>query len=166
LSVASTGLYTGKLRDAIHALKYNHAPHLAAPLASRLDALLATLPYSFDCLIPVPIHTARLQQRGYNQAKLLADQIKNLTGIPVMDSVIVRHQNTRTQVGLTAQKRRENVAGAFTTEGSLEGKQVLLIDDVLTTGATLAACAQTAYDAGASFVFGLTASHARDLASC
>lgn len=165
LSAASTGMYVNKLRDAIHAFKYNNAPHLARVMAERLDVLTQALPYTFDCLIPVPIHTVRLQQRGYNQAKVLADELARLVGIPVMHSAIIRQENTRSQVGLTMQERQDNVAGAFTAISPLAGQRVLLIDDVLTTGATLKACAQAAYDAGASFVFGLTVSHARDLAS-
>jgi len=102
-----------------------------------------------DVLVPVPLHTARLRERGYNQAALLAREMSRRVGLAVDEQTLVRQRATAPQVELDAAQRRENVRDAFHCSGNgLAGKRVLLIDDVCTTGATLEACAIALYDEG------------------
>ena len=104
-----------------------------------------------DVLAPAPMHRHRLRERGYNQSLLLAAVIAESTGSPVAD-VLIRTRSTATQVGLSQSERQSNVAGAFAARGRLDGLSVMLIDDVVTTGATLTNCATACRSAGAASV--------------
>ncbi len=98
-----------------------------------------------DYLLPVPLHPDRLRTRGYNQSLLLAEGISRVTGIPVCDGVLRRVRNNQTQTHKSAWERQENASHLFQLAGDtrlLEGKHVMLVDDVLTTGATLTSCAE------------------------
>jgi len=141
---------------AVQALKYEHATELAAPLAKRLAAILKRAPWQIDRIIPVPMPSARLAKRGYNQAKLIADELARQRNLPCDPDTLTRTRETPTQVGLTREQRLANVSGAFKATTDLTGAHVLIVDDVFTTGATMAACITAAYTAGASHVFGLT----------
>ena len=140
----------------IHLFKYGRIKTLARPLG---DLLLAALPreQEFDALVPVPLHWRRQWQRGFNQAELLARMIGRRTGIPVVKA-LGRVQATVTQASLGNSSRRRNVASAFRCKRArlVEGKRILLIDDVMTTGATAASCAQALKRAGAGKVALLT----------
>jgi ComF family protein len=161
--IAVTGVHQGKLQDAIHALKYEHVPALAVSLGARLVAALDSLPWTPQVIVPVPLHHARLAERGYNQSALLAAEVATVYGLPCLPDAVRRERNTRAQVGLTRDERRVNVMNAFTADSTqVSGKIVLIVDDVLTTGATLSACAVAVLDAGAVGVYGLTVSSARD----
>jgi len=115
---------------------------------------------SFDLVVPVPLHPARLRQRRFNQSLLPARMLAKAGGLACTPQVLVRQRETPTQVGLTASQRRLNVRGAFTVSERqhrlLSGKRALLVDDLMTTGATLASCARTLRRGGASSVHGLT----------
>jgi ComF family protein len=114
-----------------------------------------------DVVVPVPLHTARLRERGYNQAALLARELAQQAGLPIDEGTLVRKRATAPQVELNAKQRKENVHGAFYCSGNaLTGKRVLLIDDVCTTGATLEACAVALYENGARSVQALTLARA------
>lgn len=160
--VAATGLHEGLLQQAIQALKYEHVPELAGPLGLRLDAALQSLGWIFDIIVPVPLHTSRLRERGYNQAQLLAGVIAETCQRPCTPQAIVRTRNTRAQVGLNREERLHNMVDAFESlPEHTAGRTILLVDDVHTTGSTLAGCAGSALNSGAKAVYGLTVSVAR-----
>jgi ComF family protein len=158
---AASGKHQGKLQEAVQALKYANSRSLAQPFALRLRDCLATLSWTFDMIIPVPIGTARLKERGYNQAGLIAAALAQAVDVAYLPHLIWRARETRSQVGLTAAERYENVAGAFSADPGLAGRSILLVDDVYTTGATLAACAEAARAAGALQVYALTVTTAQ-----
>ncbi|MCK4314155.1 MAG: ComF family protein [Anaerolineae bacterium] len=152
----------GTLREAIHWLKYRGRTALAGPLGGLMVAYWMQHPMPADVVVPVPLHTARLRERGYNQAALLAHEMARRVGLVVDEQALVRWRITAPQVKLDARRREENVRDAFRCSGdALTGKQVLLIDDVCTTGSTLEACAVALYEGGARGVQALTLAHAR-----
>jgi ComF family protein len=146
------------IRKAIHQFKYQGLKALAQPLAELLDNYWRALPPACDVVVPVPLHPRRQRQRGYNHSGLLARKLGGLIGLPVMEGYLLRHRDTAPQARTAgAEERRENVAEAFLCRDQrLEGKRILLIDDVCTTGATLDACARALRSAGAASVWGLT----------
>jgi ComF family protein len=113
-------------------------------------------------VVPVPLHMARLAERGYNQAQLVAEYLASHAGLRCEPTALLRQRSTRSQVELGAVERLANLANAFRGDPALLSNQtILLIDDVYTTGATLSNCAQAALDAGAKAVYGLTVTAAR-----
>jgi len=110
-------------------------------------------------MVPVPLHPARKRERGYNQAELLAGELARRSGLEVVADALVRRRDTRSQTGLSAAGRRQNVRGAFVVRrrGRVAGRVVVLVDDVVTTGATAMACARALSEAGAVEVRLLTA---------
>ena len=152
----------GALREAIHAFKYDGVTALAAPLASLMVEYWSKQPTSVDVVVPVPLHERRLRRRGFNQAALLARELAKQVQLPLDEGSLVRHRSTAAQVDLDADERRENVRDAFRCIGdSVAGKDVLLIDDVCTTGSTLEACATALREGGAKSVQALTLARAR-----
>ena len=161
LLARAAALHTYPLREAIHALKYENRPELAAPLARYLVAVFRSapwdaLPQPIDAVVPVPLHARRHEERGYNQSELLAAGLCRAAGLPLEPAWLQRTQDTRRQVGLSAAERKQNVAGAFTASSRVAGHTLLLVDDVYTTGATLKSCAEAAIAAGARAVYALT----------
>ena len=150
------GAYEGNLRQLVHLYKYARIKPLARPLA---DLLLAALPRDerFDAVTPVPLHWRREWRRGFNQSELLARALSRRTGIPFVRA-LRRVRATPSQAGLSNTSRRRNVAAAFRSRRSFaaEGRRILLIDDVMTTGSTAAACALVLKRAGAARVALLT----------
>lgn len=155
--------FEGVLREAVHQLKYNGRTVLAEPLGELMAAHWLQRPMPADVLVPVPLHAARLRQRGYNQAALLAHEMAQRVGLVVDEQTLMRRRATDPQVELNAEQRRENVHDAFHCSGSrLVGKRVVLIDDVCTTGATLEACAVALQEeGGARSVQAMTLARAR-----
>ena len=149
--------FEGTVRQAVHQLKYKNLRALAAPLAKMLNDYLIANPIPAEVLVPVPLHRKRLRERGYNQSSLLAKELGKLINSPVVYDCLIRQQNTPPQARTaTVDERRKNVADAFTCVGErLRNQQVLVIDDVSTSGATLDACAQALKAAGAVSVWGL-----------
>ncbi|MFW5748913.1 MAG: ComF family protein [Chloroflexota bacterium] len=159
LPVFSSGTHTGILQDALHALKYTAALDLGSLLAARL-ATLRPVDDAVDAIIPVPMHAARLAQRGYNQAEQLAQALATRTDIPCRADLLARVRATRSQVGLSRAERLANVRDAFEVVAPVAGMRLLLVDDVLTTGATLVGCADVLRAAGAITVTAVTVSAA------
>jgi ComF family protein len=155
------GPYEGPLRRAIHLLKYGCMTPLARPLGERLA--LAAAPFSgYDAIVPAPLHWRRRWDRGFNQAELLARELSRRVGVPV-DRRLLRTRSTAPQAGLSAAERRLNVRGAFRAAGEqagIRGKRLIVVDDVMTTGATLAACTRALKRAGAAEVAVLTLARA------
>ncbi len=156
------GAYEGVLRHLIHLLKYDGMEPLASPLGTRLVDLLAVAG-PVDLIVPVPLHASRRRSRGFNQAELLAAALSRVSGVRCDSGVLRRHRATETQTGLTHRERRLNVQGAFRVRKpqAVSGRHVALIDDVITTGATVAACARTLKGAGAVRVVVLSLARAR-----
>jgi ComF family protein len=157
---ASFGNYEGSLRSLIHLFKYSGMKPLARPLAAYLERALP-IDEAFDAVVPVPLYWRKQWDRGFNQAELLARHLAKHRGVPVLNA-LRRKRATATQAGLASAGRRRNVVGAFVVRASplvsrkLAGKKILLIDDVMTTGATASACASALKRGGARTVSLLT----------
>jgi len=156
------GFLEGTLQTAIHRFKYSNVRPLAVPLAKLASEYLEQNHLPVKIIVPVPLHSRRLRDRGYNQSELLAEQLGSAMGMRVVADVLVRVRSTIPQVGLRADQRRKNVKGAFRCVGTtLKGQDVLLVDDVCTTGATLEACSVALQEAGAGHVWGLVLARER-----
>lgn len=152
--------YEGVVREALHAFKFRGRRALAAPLGDLLiEVVTGRLPAGApDLLLPVPLHPRRERERGFNQAALLARRVGRAWGCPVREGVLVRTRATASQTELDAPARRDNVRAAFRVRrpAVVAGRHVVVVDDVLTTGATLAECARCLREAGARRVGVLT----------
>lgn len=154
--------FDGAIRTGLHELKYKGQQRLAEPLGTLVVKALRDLNWSIDLVCAVPMHQDRLCERGYNQAHLLAVEVARQLAWPLANDVVWRVRHTQSQVDLNAVERRENVAGAFMADAAqAAGCSVLLVDDVLTTGATLAACADALRAAGARRVYGAAVASAK-----
>lgn len=153
----SWAYYEGPIQSAIHELKYDRNTGLAVNLATYLHQYLEDLEWDVDLIVPVPLGRKRKRERGYNQAILLAKPIAWSLGLPLRPGALQRIRETQAQVGLTKRQRVTNVRDAFSADEEIvRGKHVLVVDDVVTTGATLNACAKALKEAEAVKVFGLT----------
>jgi ComF family protein len=156
----SYGEYEGSLRKLIHVFKYGGVTPLAAEFGRLLSSALPR-EQNFDVIVPLPLHWRKRLERGFNQSEMLAKSVSRRTGIPVARA-LRRRKHTDSQAGLTRAQRRTNVAGAFEVSRGevIHGRHVLLIDDVLTTGATVSACSAVLKKAGAKRVTVLTLARA------
>jgi competence protein ComFC len=157
--IRSAAVFSGPMRKALHALKYDSDRSLAALLVRLAHPHWALPAWSYDVLIPVPLGKKRERARGYNQSLLLAEALSRMVGVPVAAGSITRVRETPTQVGLSYPERKRNVADAFQAT-AVAGKRILLVDDVCTTGATLQSCAEALGRAGALGVGALTLARA------
>jgi ComF family protein len=155
--VRAACLFDGVVRQAIHDLKYRGVRGRAALLGDLTADVLSLRPLATDLLVPVPLAPSRRRRRGFNQSELIAGRIGERLGLAIDAACLVRVRETPPQVGLSADERRANVAGAFkcADPDAVIGRRVALVDDVMTTGATLAACADVLRACGASRVFGV-----------
>jgi len=149
-------VHAGTLRRALQRLKYGGSGSIAEPLAGAAVPALEAL--TRVCgplpLVPVPVHAARLRQRGYNQAALLASALGSRAGLPVLD-ILERRKSTARQHGLGKAARLHNLRGAFALrDGARSPPMAILVDDILTTSATLESCARVLREAGATAVYG------------
>ena len=145
----------GGARDAAHALKYGGLPRIADDLALAMARLLPA-PGQPVTLVPIPLGPARLRRRGYNQSEWLARALAGQWQVPVVSQWLTRTRDTATQTTLTPTARLANVAGAFSAAARRRWPQVVLIDDVFTTGATLADAARALATAGAQRISAVT----------
>lgn len=154
LWTVAAGLYEATLREAIWRYKYRRMLTLERPLVRLLaDAVAPRLAdFSPDLLVPVPLYPSRLRERGYNQALLLTRALGRQCDVAVAARLLARRRSTAQQQGLSAADRHANLRDAFAVTRPLDGERVLLVDDVMTTGATARSCAQALLDGGAAVV--------------
>ncbi|AKT43426.1 ComF family protein [Chondromyces crocatus] len=154
--------YEGAVAVALRRLKYSNRPDLARPLARMLIQAARSAELRADLIVPVPLHPRRLADRGYNQAALLATHLARDLGTTLMARGLSRLHATPQQARLTREERLRNVAGAFRVRrpADLRDRTVILVDDVATTGATLAACTHALLHAGAVAVTALVVARA------
>jgi ComF family protein len=148
--VRAAFLYRGPVPGLVHAFKYRGRRAAARAAGRWMACLLPRFPElaGHDSLVPVPLHPRRLEERGYNQAGLLADELSRMAGPPVLE-LLRRARPTRPQWDLDRQSRLRNLAGAFLASPQARGRSVLLIDDVCTSGASLEECGRALHRAGA-----------------
>jgi ComF family protein len=153
IPLIALGTYEGALRAAVIALKFNGAK----VAGRRLGVMLAAhVPRTHNMIVPVPLHPRRLRERGYNQAMEIARGIASVTGADIAASALRRVKATRPQSELDAQARAHNVSGAFEAGSAIhlvQGRDVLIVDDVVTTGATSDACTRVLLESGATSVY-------------
>ncbi len=156
----SLGPFNQRYQTLIHSLKYERMTSLATKLGEKLTFLLKGEPRFAPAqgIVPVPLHPTKLRERGYNQSLLLAQEISRRSGLPLIDDGLLRVKRTKSQTKLTFEERVENVKGAFrvSSRKKIEGKRLILVDDVFTTGSTLNSCAEALVKGGAKEVYGLT----------
>ena len=149
--------YEGVIRECLHSLKYDENRGLGELFARWLVPLINDAGWGIDLVIAVPLSDQRYRERGYNQSALIAKPLAAQLGVPYNAYGLKRVLNTPSQVGLSAEERRRNVAKAFfAKEVIVSSKTVLLVDDVMTTGSTLSACADALLIGGTKTVYAVT----------
>lgn len=158
--VISVVPYDGIFKEKIFEIKYNNKKELVSPLGYLMASKVKKhLPPKRDMIIiPIPLHPLREEERGYNQSTLLARVVMRELRIPLTEDVLVRQHYERSQTLLGRGERRKNIQNAFLVEdkSKIRGKNVLLVDDILTTGATMVEAAAALHSAGAEYIIGLT----------
>ena len=156
--------FTGPARACVHALKYDGELRLVRPLSELMAARWRRAGIGGQVLVPVPVHAQKLRQRGFDQAELLARGVGEQLGLPVV-TALERAARTEAQHALGRRARASNVGHAFVVAdshaASVSGQWIVLVDDVVTSGATLAGCARALYEAGAFAVSALTLARER-----
>ena len=156
-ALRSCVVFKDPIRPALHKLKYRREIGLGEALAWNAAVFLDKLGWQVDGITPIPLSEQRFSERGYNQVDLIAHPLARLMRWQYISGALRRSRHTRSQVGLSASERRDNVSGAFLAKPQLvTGKTVLLVDDVATTGATLDSASRSLIEAGAAKVYALT----------
>ncbi|HSL76340.1 MAG TPA: hypothetical protein VK867_05305, partial [Candidatus Limnocylindrales bacterium] len=164
LQLEWSAAFRGVTRDALHAIKYTGEQRLADPLGTAVAKRWRAVGVGADVVVNVPVHADRERQRGYDQAALIARRAARDLGVPFVPA-LRRARATIAQFDLDRRDRARNVKGAFVVDtryaGGVQARWVVLVDDVVTTGATLAACATALHDAGAVAVSAITVARER-----
>jgi ComF family protein len=150
----SYGLYEGVLMEAIHLMKFRGARRLSRPLSGMLSGL--DLSRDADIIVPVPMTGAGLKKRGFNQSALVAKALGRARDIPLRLDLLLKIRETPPQLGLSRRARLRNLRGAFSAEPGVKGLNVIVLDDVITTGATMRECASALKKSGATEVTALS----------
>ena len=157
--------YEGICRELIHSFKYSHRSQLRRPLGLLTAQLLSSFAAEQqpDLLMPVPLHPRRLRSRGFNQAVLVAEILAKQWQIPLARQLLQRTRPTTPQIELNREQRATNLQNAFAVidKAAVSNRHIMLVDDIVTTGSTLSACAQALRDAGCDRVSAVTIAHAR-----
>lgn len=143
--------YEGVVRDMVHRLKYKDKRDVAIAMAAMIKDVITKNNLSFDLVVPVPIHRKRLKKRGYNQSQLIAEELSNILNISHAN-VLERVRDTPSQVLFNGDMRWYNVKDAFQCRDDVAGKSILIVDDVITTGATIISCGEVLRASGASLI--------------
>lgn len=130
--------FEGRLRDAVHAFKFNGRIDVGRTLVHLLKERMSAIAENVDCIVPVPVTEKRLMERGFNQSFIIAEEIARMTGKEVYPSALIKTKQTRDQYALSRKERKSNVKAVFSVKNSrqISGKRVLLVDDLFTTGYT------------------------------
>lgn len=157
-SIRSVFVFEGIIRRAVHEFKYRNLRSMAVCLSQYMADYFVEYELVADVLLPVPMHENRLQRRGYNQSELLAGQLSGMISVPVRGDLIRRVRDNKPQARTTrVEERRSNMENAFTCiSNEVSGKDIIIIDDVCTSGATLEACAAALKLKGANQISGFT----------
>ena len=152
-------LYDGIIKKLIYNFKYNNAKYLFKPLSKYMVECYIKNKMNADLIIPIPLHFKKLKQRGYNQSELLSIEISKILNIPVLNA-LSRIRDTSTQTNLTFKERKENMKRAFKiNDSAIKGKNVLLVDDVYTSGATIKEACKVLNSASVNKIYVLTLAH-------
>jgi competence protein ComFC len=144
------GLYEGALAEAVHQLKFHGLRRLAGPIGRLMLDL--DIPQT-DGIVPVPLSIKGLRERGFNQSLLIAKFISRRIKVPLLMDLLFKKRETRPQIGLSAKQRMLNLKNVFGVREEIKGLRLLLVDDVMTTGATVTECSKQLIKAGAKEVF-------------
>ena len=153
------------IQQIIHALKYRQYRSLGIELGKRIGAAAHAWKIEADILVPVPLHRIKLRERGYNPSALIAEGISAVTGLPIYPGAVRRTRHTKTQTHLHREERQRNVEDAFEARDEyrkdFRGKRCMLVDDIITTGATIRSCAGAVRSLGVSSIVAVSAALAR-----
>jgi len=160
-TLRSWAVFENPVRNALHRLKYRRDIGLGEALADQMYEFVIELNWPIEMILPIPLSKKRLSERGYNQVGMVAYPLSLRLGLAYRPETLMRAKETRSQVGLSAMERQQNVQGAFRANPrKAEGRVILLVDDVSTTGATLSSAADALYKSGARDVYAVTIARA------
>lgn len=159
-SLRAWGTFEKPLQPALHKLKYRRDFSMGDAIATAMLPFVKSLSWQVDLLVPIPLGRQRMRDRGYNQVAMIAQPLAMGLGWQYSEKTLVRHKETRTQVGLSRDARRQNMRDVFLAGPGVKDQTVVVMDDVSTTGSTLSAAAEALYAAGAKTVYALTVARA------
>lgn len=130
--------FEDRLREALHAFKFNGRKDVGRHLVSLVRKKILSFSDTFDCIVPIPVSKRRLKERGFNQSFIISEEIARMTDKPLYHTVLYKIKDTKDQYTLSREERKKNIKGVFAVynKSPIEGKRVLLVDDLFTTGAT------------------------------